>query len=183
MAASDPKDELKPWAPPAASPRAAAAWRKPWWTRAKELMVPGNQEVIQEYIIILVESFSYEQFRYAIEKGYDILPLVDKKFALNNVVAKSVVRMVIRLQWSTIYDYLSHPTWVRNKLRELDPQKAALFDTPSGNQYLNWLCWHLIALLRQRGEIRGNAIVASPPGVCPLHQGMCTTPPPPRISM
>ncbi len=177
MAAEPPK-----WAPSAASPRARAMWEESIWARAKRLYRPDPQ-ILDTYLPVLLESFSYEQFRYCVERSINILPQIDQKGLMTHPFFGGLARAAIRTQWNYIRDGLLQPMLIREKIRAFDPKKAALFDTPSGWVYLIWLTHHLLWLLYDRGRI-GQKIepdlrVASPPGRCPLHQGLCTETAPP----
>ncbi|MGI0066845.1 MAG: hypothetical protein ACREB9_00235 [Thermoplasmata archaeon] len=160
------------WVPTSAGPRARQAWSENPLARARRLFKPDPQ-ILDTYLPVLMESFSVDEFRYAIERHYDLLPQVEKKGALSHPLLGPLARTVIRIQWPYIFDGLTKPSVIREKIRRMDVRKAALFDTPQGAVYLNWLTFHLLWLLYDRGKIKGEMRVYPPPGVCPLHQGLC----------
>jgi hypothetical protein len=170
---ADPRDLPQTWVPKNADPRARQAWEEHPLARARKLLRP-NPKILDEYLPILLGSFSYQDFASAIDRNYDLLPMIRTKGALDHPILGPLGRAVIRIQWAYIFDGLMKPAVIRDKLRTLDPAKASLFDTPKGGIYLNWLCYHLLWMLYERGKIRGGMRVPPPKSVCPLHNGMCT---------
>jgi len=160
------------WVPPNAPPEAAKVWRA-GWTQALHLLYRQDPAAMDYYIGLLVDSFTYDQFAYAILHGYDLMPQIEEKFQFDVPGFAHIARAGIRAQWPIIYGYLAQPVQVRERIRRGDLQKATLFDTPEGWRYLCALCYHLIQLLREKGKIRGDGVVMPPPWPCPLHKGLC----------
>lgn len=171
----DPRDLPPTWAPSGATADARQIWEENPLKRATRLLRPDPQ-ILDHYLPVLLSSFSYSDFRQAIELGYDLMPQIQTKGALDHPILGPMARGVIRIQWVYIFQGLRDPALIREKMRARDPQKASLFDTPSGANYLNWLCYHLLWMLYQRGKIRGEMRVAPPPSSCPMHQGLCVMP-------
>jgi len=167
---------LKTYVPPAArTQRAQQFWRMGWMQRAKLFVTPGNEEFIQSMFGVMAESFSYEQFAYAIKSGYDLVPTLEKRY-LSNRFTKGIARAIIRNQWSAIWGYLTRPSLCIQLISAVDATKGQLLRTPEGGAYMNWLCYHILVLLREKGEIRGGGVIAPPHGECVLHHGLCLAP-------
>lgn len=164
------------WAPPDATPEAKRVWHR-GWTDAIHLTWKQDPAGIDYYMGILIQSFTYDQFRLAIDRGYDLLPEIEAKFQFDVPALAHFARAGIRAQWPIIYQYLAQPIQVRERIRSADPQKATLFDNRAGWEYLCALCWHILKLLREKGQIRGEGVILPPPWPCPLHRGLCYTVP------
>ena len=143
--------------------------------RAMRFTKPGNDELIRSMFSVLAQSFSLAEFDYAIATGYDLSTEVRRRY-LDNRFSKFIARAVIRNQWTSIWTYLMQPKLCRELIRQVDPAKGALLDTPAGRNYLNWLCWHVLVMLREKGEIKDCPVIRPPPGVCALHQSLCMRP-------
>ena len=170
-------DNHKTRVPPHASPEAAKFWKESWFKRALRFTKPGNDELIQSMFGVLAQSFSMAEFEYAITTGYDLSSEVRRRY-LDNRFSKRIARAVIRNQWTSIHTYLMQPRMCRELIRSADPQKAALLDTPQGWEYFCWLTFHMLVMLRDKGEIDDAPIYRPPRGICPLHHGLCMRPAP-----
>ena len=165
-------EALKTHVPPNASERAAEFWKEGWISRARRFITPGNDELIRSMFVVLAESFSLQEFDYAVRTGYDLIPELQRRY-LDNRFSRRIARAIIRIQWSAVFRYLMHPATCRELIRQVDPAKGAIFDTPQGQAYLNWLAFHLLLLLRDKGEIKDCPIIRAPPGVCAIHHSLC----------
>jgi hypothetical protein len=155
------------WAPPSASERAKQAWAESPFTRARKLLY-ADEKTIAEYVTVGIESFSAQEMAWAIHNGFDVLPGLIQKGALQHIILGKFAKKLIRLNWRNIYKALSHPKAIIADIKARDPEKGGVLDSPAGRAWLDWTCFRVVTFLRGYAEIRGGGEILPPPGTCPI---------------
>ena len=159
------------WAPPSASPRAAAAWKENPLKRGWKLL-HADEQTIREYVTIGIESFSAQEMDWAIHHGYDVLPGLIIKGQLNHPLRRPFARKQIYHNWTQIHRALTHPKVLIEDIRRRDPAKAAVIDTPTGRDWLDWTCYRVHSFMRVYAKIRGTGVLAPPSSPNPIHHAL-----------
>ena len=54
----------------------------------------------------------------------------------------------------------------------LPPAKAAVIDTPTGRDWLDWTCYRVHSFMRVYAKIRGTGVLAPPSSPNPIHHAL-----------
>ncbi|HTT74218.1 MAG TPA: hypothetical protein VMG99_08800 [Thermoplasmata archaeon] len=159
------------WIPPSASQRAQKAWSESPFTRARKLLY-ADEKTIAEYVTVGIESFSAQEMNWAIYNGYDVLPGLINKGALNHPILGHFAKRLVRLNWQSIHKALTHPRAIIEDVKARDPAKGAVLDSPHGRRWVDWTVYRVHSYLRVYAQIKGGGPVVPPQGEDPIRHAL-----------
>lgn len=174
-----------PVPPSAKTERARQFWEnKNPLTNIRKALRP-TEEDLDEWIMILLESFSTSEMAYCIANYYDMLPVLAQRSLIEERWYGKLVKVLVKLHWQRlILRYLGHYPNMMGVLERRDPAKASLLRTKEGMIWWSWFAYRTMVYLRYHAGIEGGGKILPPPGVCPLrplphreHYGPLTLPP------
>ncbi len=115
------------------------------------------------FIEIGFENFTVRDLETAVREQVDVIPLMSQWLHLEDMGIRPFARMAIRAWWREILDAAMHPMSVLESIRQQEPAKAAVLDTPEGRMWFNATLYNLIMWLRAFGKIKGDRVLQPPP--------------------
>ena len=152
---------------PTRAPKNASGFAKQLWTQSIgqriQLLIDPKPETASEFIRAGIESFDSPALLYYIEHEADLLPQLREWMALDNDTVRPWAQTIIRIWWPQIFAAAMNPKQILEDIRQHDPAKAAILDTPKGRDWFNATIYNLLTFFRGYARIAGDGTIQPPP--------------------